>query len=76
MEVIMDDSWILGYDCYNMEIEEGTILRAMWSNDIDIIELEDEDPREYCAIRDKNGKAWAISINDYQNRGTRKVPLF
>ncbi len=41
----MDDD-ILGYDCDCSEIYEYRILRAMFSNDIDIEDLEGVDPRE------------------------------
>lgn len=57
----------LGYDCDGNIIEEYRILRAIWSNNIDIRELKDADPRQYCAILDKNGFAYAISVYDYMN---------
>ena len=49
---------VLGYDCDGNIIEEYRILRAIWSNNIDIRELKDADPRQYCAIQDKNGYAF------------------
>ena len=58
----MDD--ILGYDCDGKEIYEYRILRAIWSNDIDIEELIDADPRQYCARIGDDGKAYAISVFD------------
>ena len=58
----MDD--ILGYDCDGREIYEYRVLRAIWSNDIDIEELEDADPRQYCAVVAEDGKAYAISVYD------------
>ncbi len=67
----MDDD-ILGYDCDGCEIYEYRILRAMFSNDIDIEELEDADPREYCAIRGDDGIAYAISVHPYTNRSLIK----
>ena len=33
--------YTLGYDCDGNEIYEYRILRAIWSNDIDIKDLED-----------------------------------
>ena len=62
----MDD--ILGYDCDGNEIYEYRILRAIWSNDIDIEKLEDADPRQYCAIKANDGNAYAISVYDWWNR--------
>lgn len=59
----MDD--ILGYDCDGKEIYEYRILRAIWSNDINIEELEDADPRQYCAIIAGDGNAYAISVYDW-----------
>ena len=59
----MDD--ILGYDCDGKEIYEYRVLRAIWSNDIDIEELEDADPRQYCALVAEDGKAYAISVYDW-----------
>ena len=58
------DEWILGYDCDGNEIEEFRVLRSIWSNDIDIDEL-DTDPRQYCAVVADDGKAYAISVYDY-----------
>ena len=60
--------YILGYDCDGNEIYEYRVLRAIWSNDIDINELEDADPRQYCAIVGDDGIAYAISIYDWWNR--------
>ena len=59
---------ILGYDCDGNEIYEYRILRAIWSNDIDIKELKDADPRQYCAIYADDGKAYAISVYDWWNK--------
>lgn len=56
----------LGYDCDGNEIYEYRILRAIWSNDIDIEEL-DADPRQYCAVIGDDGKAYAISVYDWWN---------
>ncbi len=61
----MDD--ILGYDCDGNDIYEYRILRAIWSNDIDIEKLEDADPRQYCAIKANDGNAYAISAYDWWN---------
>ena len=54
------------------EIYEYRILRAMFSNDIDIEDLEGVDPREYCAIRGDDGIAYAISVHPYTNRSLIK----
>ena len=59
--------YTLGYDCDNREIEEYTILRAIWTNDIDISELPDADPRFYCALYGYDGNAYAISVYDNWN---------
>ena len=67
----MDDD-ILGYDCDGSEIYEYRILRAMFSNDINIKDLEGVDPREYCAIRGEDGIAYAISVHPYTNRSLIK----
>ena len=67
----MDDD-ILGYDCDGCEIYEYRILRAMFSNEIDIKDLEGVDPREYCAIRGEDGIAYAISVHPYTNRSLIK----
>ena len=61
----MDD--ILGYVCDENDIYEYRILRAIWSNDIDIEKLEDADPRQYCAIKANDGNAYAISAYDWWN---------
>ena len=58
----------LGYDCDGNEIYEYRILRAVWSNDIPIEELEDADPRFYCALVGEDGKAYAISVYDWNNK--------
>ncbi len=58
---------ILGYDCDGNEIYEYMILHAIWANDIDIEELKDADPREYCAVLANDGNAYAISVNDFKN---------
>ena len=59
--------YILGYDCDGNEIYEYRVLRAIWSNDIDIEDLEDADPRQYCAIVSDDGIAYAISVYDWWN---------
>ena len=59
---------ILGYDCDNNEIYEYTVLRAIWSNDIAIEELEDADPRQYCAVIGDDGNAYAISVYDFWHK--------
>lgn len=56
--------YVLGYDCDGNEIDEYRILRAIWSNDIDINELENADPRQYCAVVGYDGVAYAISVHD------------
>lgn len=58
----------LGHDCDHVEIYEYRILRAIWSNDINIEELEDADPRQYCALLADDGKAYAISVYDWWNK--------
>lgn len=58
---------ILGYDCDGKEIYEYRILRAIWSNDVDIEELKDADSRQYCAVIAADGKAYAISVYDWWN---------
>lgn len=59
---------ILGYDCDGKEIYEFRILRAIWSNDIDINELEGADPRQYCALKASDGNSYAISVFDNWNK--------
>ena len=59
---------VLGYDCDGNEIYEYRILRAIWSNDIDIKDLEDADPRQYCAIIGDDGTAYAISVYDWWHK--------
>ena len=59
---------ILGYDCDGQEIFEYRILRAIWSNDIDINDLEGADPRQYCALVATDGNAYAISVYDMWNK--------
>ena len=59
---------VLGYDCDGREIYEYRILRAIFSNDIDIEELEDADPRMYCAVIGNDGKAYAISVLDWWHK--------
>lgn len=59
---------ILGYDCDGNEIYEYMILGGIWTNDIDISELEDTDPRQYCAVVAEDGKAYAISVFDHWNK--------
>ena len=58
----------LGYDCDGNEIYEYRILRAVWSNDIPIEELDGADPRFYCAIVGEDGKAYAISVYDWNDK--------
>ena len=58
----------LGYDCDGNAIYEYRILRAIWSNDIDIEELVDADPRQYCAVVGEDGKSYAISVYDWWNK--------
>lgn len=58
---------ILGYDCDGNEIYEYRILRAIGSNDIDIEELKEADPRQYCAIIGDDLNAYAISVYDWRN---------
>ena len=58
-------AYTLGYDCDGNEIYEYIVLRAIWSNDIDIEDLEDADPRQYCAIIGGDGIAYAISVFDW-----------
>lgn len=59
---------VLGYDCDGREIYEYRILRAIFSNDIDIEDLEDADPRMYCAVIANDGKPYAISVFDWWNK--------
>ena len=59
---------VLGYDCDGREIYEYRILRAIFSNDIYIEDLEDADPRMYCAVVANDGKAYAISVFDWWNK--------
>lgn len=59
---------VLGYDCDGREIYEYRILRSIFSNDIDIEDLEDADPRMYCAVVANDGKAYAISVFDWWNK--------
>lgn len=58
---------VIGYDCDGNEIYEYMILRAIWSNDIDVVELENADPRQYCALVASDGKAYAMSVYDFWN---------
>ena len=60
--------YILGYDCDGNEIYEYRVLRAIWSNDIDIKKLEDADPRQYCAITADDGNVYAISVYYWRNK--------
>ena len=59
---------VLGYDCDGREIYEFRILRAIWSNDFDIDELGDSDPRQYCAVVAEDGNCYAISVYDFWNK--------
>ena len=61
-------SKVLGYDCDGNEIYEYRVLRAIWSNDIDIEQLLDADPRQYCAVVAEDGIAYAISVYDWWNK--------
>lgn len=65
---INDMGNVLGYDCDGREIYEYSILRAIFSGDIGIEELEDSDPRMYCAVIGNDGKAYAISVYDWWNK--------
>ena len=56
---------VLGYDCDGNEIYEYRILRAIWSNDINIKELDGADPRQYCAVIADDGNVYAISVYDW-----------
>lgn len=55
---------VLWYDVDGTEIYEYRILRAIWSNNTDISLLKGLDPRQYCAVVGKDGKAHAISVYD------------
>ena len=55
----------IGHDCDGNEIYEYMILRAIWSNDIDIEKMGDADPRQYCALVADDGKAYAMSVYDW-----------
>ena len=59
---------VLGYDCDGREIYEYRVLRAIFSNDIDIEELENADPRLYCAVVANDDNAYAISVYDWWNK--------
>ncbi len=59
---------ILGHDCDGREIYEFTILRAIWSNDINTYELKDADPRLYCALVADDGNVYAISVYDWWHK--------
>lgn len=58
---------VLGYDCDNREIYEGSICVDMWAATENIEDLQD--PRMYCAVVADDGKAYAISICD-ENRAS------
>lgn len=58
---------VLGNDCNGKEIYEYSILIAELSNDIDIEDLKNADPRHYCALVAEDGKAYAISVYDWWN---------
>ena len=60
-------NYVLGYDCDGATIDEYRILRAIWSNDIEIEDL-DADPRQYCAVVGDDDVAYAISVYDWWNR--------
>ena len=74
----MDD--VLGYDCDHREIYEYMILRGIWTNDIDISELPDTDPRLYCAVCGEDGNSYAISVYDWwyakEIREREKIPIY
>lgn len=59
---------LLGYDCDGNEIYEYRILRAIFSNDISIEQLEDADARQYCAVMGNDEKVYAISVYDWWNK--------
>lgn len=56
---------ILGRDCNGNEIDEFRVLRAKWTNEIDIEDLKFADPRQYCAVKADDGQAYAISVFDW-----------
>ena len=58
---------VLGYDCDGEPIYEFQILVGIWVNDVPIEELEETDPRMYCAVVADDGNAYAISVNDSWN---------
>ena len=60
---MLDD--VLGYDCDGNEIYEYRIMRAIFANDVDILQLDGADPRQYCALVANDGKAYAISVYDW-----------
>ncbi len=55
----------LGYDCDGNEIYEFMILHAIWSNDVNVEELENVDARCYCTIIGDDGISYVISVYDW-----------
>jgi len=60
-----ENNKVLGLDCNGNEIDEFRVLKAKWANDIDIKDLKTSDPRQYCAVKAEDGKAYAISVFDW-----------
>lgn len=60
-----ENNEILGLDCNGNAIDEFRVLKAKWANDIDIKDLKTSDPRQYCAVKAEDGKAYAISVFDW-----------
>ena len=60
-----ENNEVLGLDCNGNEIDEFRVLKAKWANDIDIKDLKTSDPRQYCAVKAEDGKAYAISVFDW-----------
>ena len=47
---------------------EYRILRVIWSNDIDIEDLEDVDPRQYCAIVSDDEFYYSLNRNELKKK--------
>jgi len=60
-----ENNEVLGLDCNGNEIDEFRVLKAKWSNEIDIEDLKHADPRQYCAVKAEDGQAYAISVFDW-----------
>ena len=60
-----ENNEVLGLDCNGNEIDEFRVLKAKWANEIDIKDLKTSDPRQYCAVKAEDGKAYAISVFDW-----------